>query len=137
MDIQLIVLCVLTFIIYLIGALAYAARIAGVRTRKIAVSFALFNVLVLVSRAANSFQAPFLSKRIELNLLNNGRGAVLGFPDPDVLRDAGRHRRHADGADRAAPVHPRDPALPRQPLDPQADHACLRAGAGSTTSRRR
>ena len=71
-DTQLIVLCVLTFIIYLIGALAYAARIAGVRTRKIAVSFALFNVLVLVSRAANSFQGPFLSKRIELNLLNNG-----------------------------------------------------------------
>lgn len=72
MDPQLVVLCVLTFIIYLIGALAYAARIAGVRTRKIAVSFALFNVLVLVSRAANSFQGPFLSKRIELNLLEGG-----------------------------------------------------------------
>jgi hypothetical protein len=72
LDPQLIVLCVLTFIIYLIGALAYAARIAGVRTRRIAVSFALFNVLVLVSRAANSFQGPFLSKRIELNLLHGG-----------------------------------------------------------------
>jgi len=72
MDLQLIVLCVLTFIIYLIGALAYAARIAGVRTRRIAVSFALFNVLVLVSRAANSFQGPFLSKRIELNLIEGG-----------------------------------------------------------------
>jgi hypothetical protein len=72
MDLHLFVLCVLTFIIYLIGALAYAARIAGVRTRKIAISFALFNVLVLVSRVANSFQGPFLSKRIELNLLNGG-----------------------------------------------------------------
>ena len=79
MDIQLIVLCVLTFVIYLIGALAYAARIAGVRTRKIAVSFALFNVLVLVSRAANSFQGPFLSKRIELNLLNNGEALFWDF----------------------------------------------------------
>jgi hypothetical protein len=79
MDTQLIVLCALTFVIYLIGALAYAARIAGVRTRKIAVSFALFNVLVLVSRAANSFQGPFLSKRIELNLLNNGQALFWDF----------------------------------------------------------
>lgn len=78
-DTQLIVLCNLTFVIYLIGALAYAARIAGVRTRKIAVSFALFNVLVLVSRAANSFQGPFLSKRIELNLLNNGEALFWDF----------------------------------------------------------
>lgn len=79
MDVQLIVLCGLTFVIYLIGALAYAARIAGVRTRKIAVSFALFNVLVLVSRAANSFQGPFLSKRIELNLLKDGGALFWDF----------------------------------------------------------
>jgi hypothetical protein len=69
MDVQLIVLCALTFVIHLIGALAYAARIAGVRTRRIAVSFALFNILVLISRASNSFQGPFLAKRIENNLL--------------------------------------------------------------------
>ena len=79
MDVQLIVLCVLTFIIYLIGALAYAARIAGVRTRKIAVSFALFNVLVLVSRIANSIQGPFLAKRIEVTLLNGGAALFWDF----------------------------------------------------------
>jgi hypothetical protein len=55
-------------VIHLIGALAYAARIAGVRTRRIAVSFALFNVLILISRASNSFQGPFLGKRIEISL---------------------------------------------------------------------
>jgi hypothetical protein len=63
MDLQLLVLCSLTFVIHFIGALAYAARIAGVRTKRIAVSFALFNILVLVSRASNSFQGPFLSRR--------------------------------------------------------------------------
>ena len=68
MDLQLMGLCALTFVIHLIGALAYAARIAGVRTRRIAVSFALFNVLVLVSRTSNSFQGPFLAKRIEATL---------------------------------------------------------------------
>jgi hypothetical protein len=34
MDTQLLVICVLTFVIHLIGTLAYAARIAGVRTRR-------------------------------------------------------------------------------------------------------
>ena len=68
MDLQLAGLCVLTFVIHLIGTLAYAVRIAGVRTRRIAVSFALFNVLVLVSRTSNSFQGPFLAKRIEAAL---------------------------------------------------------------------
>lgn len=68
MDNQLLLICLLTFSIHLIGALAYAARIAGVRTRRIAVSFALFNVLVLVSRLSNSFLGPFLAKRIEIAL---------------------------------------------------------------------
>ena len=68
MDTQLLVICILTFVIHLIGTLAYAVRIAGVRTRRIAVSFALFNILVLVSRTSNSFQGPFLAKRIESNI---------------------------------------------------------------------
>ncbi len=76
MDWQLLALCGLTFIIQLIGTLAYAVRIAGVRTRRIAMSFALFNVLVLVSRTSNSFQGPFLAKRIELSLRT---GAVTGL----------------------------------------------------------
>jgi hypothetical protein len=79
MDVQLIVLCGLTFVIHLVGALAYAARIAGVRTRRIAVSFALFNILVLISRASNSFQQPFLSKRIELNLAEGGAHLFWDF----------------------------------------------------------
>jgi hypothetical protein len=76
MDPQLLMLCALTFVIHLIGALAYAARIAGVRTRRIAVSFALFNVLILISRTSNSFQGPFLGKRIETSLAN-GTGQHL------------------------------------------------------------
>lgn len=68
MDTRLIVLCLLTFVIHLVGTLAYAVRIAGVRTRRLAVSFALFNVLVLASRTSNSFQGPFLAKRVEHSL---------------------------------------------------------------------
>src|SRR6185369_1138917 len=68
MDTNLAIICLLTFVIHLIGTLAYSVRIAGVRTRRIAVSFALFNVLVLVSRTSNSFQGLFLAKRVETNL---------------------------------------------------------------------
>lgn len=37
MDTQLWLICFLTFVIHLIGTLAYSVRIAGVRTRRIAV----------------------------------------------------------------------------------------------------
>jgi hypothetical protein len=70
MDRNLAIICLLTFIIHLIGTLAYSVRIAGVRTRRIAVSLALFNVLALVSHTSNAFQGPFLAKRVEENLLH-------------------------------------------------------------------
>jgi len=65
---KLIAVFLFTLIIHLIGTLAYSVRLVGVRTRRIAVSFALFNILVLVSRTANSFQAPLLAKVIEHDL---------------------------------------------------------------------
>jgi hypothetical protein len=68
MDRQLFIICCLTFIIHLIGTLAYSVRIAGIRTRKIALSFSMFNILILISRTSNSFQAPILGKRIEDNI---------------------------------------------------------------------
>jgi hypothetical protein len=68
MDAGLLVLCALTFVIHLIGTLAYAVRITGTRTGRIAMSLSLFNILVLVSRTSNSFQGPLLAKRVELNI---------------------------------------------------------------------
>ncbi len=78
MDRQLLIICLLTAGINLIGTLAYAARIAGVRTRRIAMSFALFNILVLVSRTSNSFLGPFLAKRIETRITQGGGDALYG-----------------------------------------------------------
>lgn len=76
MDRALVVICLLTALINMIGALAYAARIAGIRTRKIAMSFALFNALVLVSRLSNGFLAPLVAKRVE-NALARDTGDYL------------------------------------------------------------
>lgn len=67
MSIQIISVCILNFIISFIGTLAYSVRLVGVRTGKIAVTFALFNTLMLVSRLAVTFQAPILTKYVESN----------------------------------------------------------------------
>jgi len=68
MSKQIAFVFLLTFIIHLISTLSYALRIAGVRTGRIAVSFALFNILVLVSRTSNTFQGPLLAKHVEQNI---------------------------------------------------------------------
>lgn len=77
-DTQLALIVVLTFVIHLIGTLAYAFRVAGVRTGHIAIAFSLFNVLVLGSRLSNSLQAPLLAKRVE---------TAIGAGTTDLFRD--------------------------------------------------
>lgn len=65
MSVQIIIVLILNFIISFIGTLAYSVRMVGVRTGKIAVSFAVFNILMLISRTAVTFQVPILTKFVE------------------------------------------------------------------------
>lgn len=71
MTSQIVIVLILTFVINLITTLSYAVRIVGIRTGRIAISFALFNILVLVSRTANGFQAPLLAKTVENDIKNS------------------------------------------------------------------
>ncbi|RBJ71169.1 DUF2837 domain-containing protein, partial [Pseudomonas sp. MWU12-2534b] len=65
---------------HVIATLAYAVRIAGVRTRRIALSFSLFGIIALVSRTANSFQGPFIAKRVEMDIAHRmGSGLLADF----------------------------------------------------------
>jgi hypothetical protein len=68
MSIQIFLVILLTFLINFITTLSYSVRIVGIRTGRIAISFALFNILVLISRTANGFQAPLLASSIEKNI---------------------------------------------------------------------
>ncbi|MCH5689091.1 lipid II flippase Amj family protein [Niabella sp. W65] len=77
MSSQIIIVLVLTFLINLITTLSYSVRIVGVRTGRIAISFALFNILVLISRTANGFQAPLLAKTVE----NDIKAGINGHAD--------------------------------------------------------
>ncbi|MHC1694261.1 MAG: lipid II flippase Amj family protein [Eubacteriales bacterium] len=76
MSLHIIAILILTAVVYIISTLTYSARIVGVRTGKIAVSFAVFNVFALISRTANSIQAPMLAKTIE-NTIKQGNPQSL------------------------------------------------------------
>lgn len=76
MSLQVTWVFLLTFIIHLISTLSYALRIAGVRTGRIAVSLALFNVLVLISRTSNTFQGPLLAKHVERSIHRGGASGI-------------------------------------------------------------
>ena len=47
---QLIIVMCLTFIIHLISTLSYAVRIVSIRTKKVALTISLFNILVGTSK---------------------------------------------------------------------------------------
>ncbi|MCB2305248.1 lipid II flippase Amj family protein [Clostridium estertheticum] len=77
MSTQVIIVLILTIIISIISTLAYSVRIVGVRTGRIAVSFAVFNIFALVSRTANSIQAPLLAKTIESTIKTGNPQSLL------------------------------------------------------------
>jgi hypothetical protein len=68
MSIQVIIVLILTVVIYVVSTLSYSVRIVGVRTGRIAMSFAVFNIFALISRTANTIQAPLLAKTIEKSI---------------------------------------------------------------------
>lgn len=77
MSLQIIIVLILTIIIYIISTLAYSVRIVAVKTGRVAVAFAVFNVFALISRTANSIQTPLLSKKIESSISNGNPESLL------------------------------------------------------------
>ncbi|HEV7348081.1 lipid II flippase family protein [Telluribacter sp.] len=68
MSTQLATVLALTFVIHLIATFSLSVRVVGLRTQRFAVSFSIFNIMMLVSRISNSLQAPLLAKGIETNI---------------------------------------------------------------------
>jgi hypothetical protein len=79
MSIKIIIVLILTVVIYIISTLAYSVRIVGVRTGRIAISFAVFNIFALISRTANTIQAPLLAKTIENSIKTGNVGGLLNI----------------------------------------------------------
>lgn len=54
---NLTLVCALSFIISSIGIMSLSARIVGIRTRKIATSASIFNLIALIGQFANTIRS--------------------------------------------------------------------------------
>tara|TARA_A100001015_G_scaffold263297_2_gene310176 strand:- start:2024 stop:2860 length:837 start_codon:yes stop_codon:yes gene_type:complete len=72
----LLIICGFTFIIHMTEALAYSMRLAGVRTKKIAIAMAFVTSTLLVSRLSNMFQAPLLGAMVDGAILADSQIAL-------------------------------------------------------------
>jgi hypothetical protein len=84
LGINLIIeLVILTIVIHLIDTLAYSVRLNSVKNGNFALSTSLFNLIVLISRTANTLQGPLIgtiidnSIKIKYNPINEMRYVVL------------------------------------------------------------
>lgn len=58
----------LTAIIHLVDTLSYSVRLNSVKSGQVALSLSLFNIFALVSRTANTFQAPLIGSIIGISI---------------------------------------------------------------------
>ncbi|AGK99110.1 lipid II flippase Amj family protein [Clostridium pasteurianum] len=77
MPVAIVIVLILTFVIYIVSTLSYSVRIVGIKTGRIAISFAVFNIFSLIARTANTIQAPLLSKSIEESIRVGRAGEFL------------------------------------------------------------
>ena|SRR5579859_1797237 len=74
---NLTIILVLTGIVHCLDTAAYASRIAGVRTGRLALTGALFNIVALASRVAYTLQAPLLGSAVDRMVQQNHLGGLL------------------------------------------------------------
>ncbi|MBN1314288.1 MAG: DUF2837 family protein [Anaerolineales bacterium] len=74
---QLVIIFLLTTIIHAVDTGSFAARLAGVRTGRLALAGSLYNVLALSSRSANMIAGPFIAAMTDLASGNNNIHALL------------------------------------------------------------
>lgn len=61
-------LTLMTVVIHLVDTLSYSVRLNSVKSGQFALSLSLFNLIVLVSRTANTFQGPLIGKMIDRSI---------------------------------------------------------------------
>jgi hypothetical protein len=85
---RLLIVAALTAVIHFTNTLAYAVRISGVRTRRLATAFSLFNVIFLVASTANTIQAPILASMVELVIKTGQDQAGVRLADAQLIDSA-------------------------------------------------
>lgn len=64
-------LFVLTVLIHIVDTLSYSVRLNSVKSGNFALSLSLFNLIVLVARTANMFQAPLIGSLVDESIKIN------------------------------------------------------------------
>ncbi|MDN5332154.1 MAG: hypothetical protein PWP45_1379 [Tepidanaerobacteraceae bacterium] len=73
---RLIAVILFTATIHMIDTLSYSVRLAGIKTKRLAMALSLFNIIVLVARTANMIQAPLLGSMVD-SAIAHGRVSML------------------------------------------------------------
>ncbi|GKU25529.1 lipid II flippase Amj family protein [Clostridium folliculivorans] len=86
-----IILIVATILIHFIDTLSYSVRLNSVKSGNFALSTSLFNLIVLVSRTANTFQGPLIGYMIDDSIrskydpISNIRGVIFAASGGTIL----------------------------------------------------
>lgn len=73
---RLVIVIIFTAAIHMIDTLSYSVRLAGIKTKRLAMALSLFNIIVLISRTANLIQAPLLGSMVD-RAINEGTSGPL------------------------------------------------------------
>jgi hypothetical protein len=77
MTTSLIIICFFTFLIHIAESLAYCMRLAGVRTRQIAIAMSFVTSTLLISRLSNMFQAPLMGAMVDQAILIGTKATLI------------------------------------------------------------
>ena len=76
MNGHLLFVCAFTTIIHMTESLAYGMRLAGIRTKKIAIALSFVTSTLLISRLSNMFQAPVLGSMVDFAVMHPTQSSI-------------------------------------------------------------
>jgi hypothetical protein len=76
MNLSLSLICLFTFLIHFTESSVYSMRLAGVRTKQVAIALSFITSALLVSRLSNMGQAPLLGVMVDRAVLLGTSGAI-------------------------------------------------------------
>ena len=89
MSYKFIIICCLTVILHFFGIIMISSRIVAIRTKKVASSASVFNLISIFSLAAATIQFPILTKLIESSIETKGDSTIVLVREILVLSTLG------------------------------------------------
>lgn len=78
-NFTIFLVCVLTTTLYMMSTMSLSVKLVGIKTRKMAATYSVYNIFFLVTRLATTLQAPLLSKQIETSIITGQEPQIRIF----------------------------------------------------------